>query len=73
MMSCPKLKRGNFPPFNDRTKQTNNKQPSTLQQAAETGTGNGTVAHPQLVARARFIDGRWQRVQLDGSAWPVLH
>ena len=29
--------------------------------------------HPQLVARARLIDDRWVRVQLDGAPWPVLH
>jgi hypothetical protein len=48
--------------------QSNNKQPVTPQQAAET-------ACPQLVGRARFNEaaGRWERVEVDGSAWQTRH
>jgi len=39
------------------------KQPATSQ-AAET---------VELIARAKYIGGKWRRVALDGSAMPVLH
>ena len=56
----------------DSVKHQTNKQPE--QTVAEAKAQAPAVDDcPVLIARAQFVNDRWERVQLDGAPWPTLH